>query len=57
MVFPLALVAMSSLMLLLGAVFGQAVSSANFRNDVNATGAINSSDISVVKTASGTQLP
>ena len=36
---------------------GQAVSSGNFRTDVNANGSINSSDISIIKAQSGTALP
>lgn len=36
---------------------GQAVTTSNFRNDVNVNGAINASDISTVKSASGTALP
>jgi hypothetical protein len=36
---------------------GNAVTSANFREDVNADGFINSADISLVKSKSGTALP
>jgi len=36
---------------------GQPVTSANFRTDVTANGAINSSDIGLMKSLSGTSLP
>jgi hypothetical protein len=36
---------------------GQAVGSANFREDLNADGFLNSADISLVKSKSGTALP
>ncbi len=36
---------------------GTAATAANFRNDVNANGAINSIDISIVKSSSGSTLP
>jgi hypothetical protein len=36
---------------------GAAVTSSNFREDVNADGFINSADISLVKSESGTALP
>jgi hypothetical protein len=36
---------------------GNAVTSANFREDVNTDGFLNSADISLVKSKSGTALP
>jgi hypothetical protein len=36
---------------------GQAVTAANFREDVNTNGLINSSDIALVQSKSGTALP
>jgi hypothetical protein len=36
---------------------GRAITSANFRQDVNMTGSINASDISLVKSKSGDALP
>ena len=35
---------------------GQAVSAANFRQDVNSNGALNASDVSLVKLRSGTRI-